>query len=549
LEAAIYFHPEAYSTTGPKLMGRNAAGESFLHGYLRHANTQRLFAQVEQREHAQVLAETARAKGFEHDVRIITRDNLAALQSVGTAYYPGPGVGPQAWQRRIFDDRAWSLCGVTHTTASATAMDAVTDLLTAPVQPWDALICTSKAVKDNVERLLQKQAEYLKERLGATRTILPQLPVIPLGLHCEEFAFSSRQRDTARASIGASPNTVVVLFMGRLSFHAKAHPAAMYRALAEARCQAPDDVILVECGWHANEYIRNAFAEGAREIAGVPTVTLDGRDANQRQTAWAAADIFCSLSDNIQETFGITPVEAMAAGLPVVVSDWDGYRDTVRDGTDGFRIPTVMPAAGMGTDLAARHALQIDTYDMYCGYTSSLVGVDIGAATEALIKLIREPETRARMGAAGQSRAKTQYDWSVIIPQYEALWERLAERRSVIGTRETDPGTGWPARPDPFDVFRSYPSRTLQPDTPLALVDETADIALTRFQRYQSLAMVKFAQAMLPNQGEVGEVLRRAESGINTASDLVADIPPRRRAVVFRGLTWLIKLDFLRITS
>ncbi|MFN7085206.1 MAG: hypothetical protein ACK4N4_01105 [Burkholderiales bacterium] len=30
MTAAIYFHPEAYTTTGPKLMGRNAAGESFL---------------------------------------------------------------------------------------------------------------------------------------------------------------------------------------------------------------------------------------------------------------------------------------------------------------------------------------------------------------------------------------------------------------------------------------------------------------------------------------------------------------------------------------
>ena len=39
-----------------------------------------------------------------------------------------------------------------------------------------------------------------------------------------------------------------------------------------------------------------------------------------------------SLADNIQETFGLTPVEAMAAGLPCVMSDWDGYRDTVRDG-------------------------------------------------------------------------------------------------------------------------------------------------------------------------------------------------------------------------
>jgi glycosyltransferase involved in cell wall biosynthesis len=37
----------------------------------------------------------------------------------------------------------------------------------------------------------------------------------------------------------------------------------------------------------------------------------------------------------------------MAAGIPVVVSDWDGYKDTVRDGVDGFRIPTFKP---MGSD-------------------------------------------------------------------------------------------------------------------------------------------------------------------------------------------------------
>ena len=45
-----------------------------------------------------------------------------------------------------------------------------------------------------------------------------------------------------------------------------------------------------------------------------------------------------SLSDNIQETFGLTPLEAMASGIPVIVSDWDGYRSTVRDNKDGFRI-------------------------------------------------------------------------------------------------------------------------------------------------------------------------------------------------------------------
>jgi glycogen synthase len=56
------------------------------------------------------------------------------------------------------------------------------------------------------------------------------------------------------------------------------------------------------------------------------------------------------MSDNIQETFGLTPLEAMAAGLPVIVGDWDGYKDTVRDGVDGFRIPSLMPPAPLGTD-------------------------------------------------------------------------------------------------------------------------------------------------------------------------------------------------------
>jgi glycosyltransferase involved in cell wall biosynthesis len=78
-----------------------------------------------------------------------------------------------------------------------------------------------------------------------------------------------------------------------------------------------------------------------------------------------AADLFISLADNIQETFGLTPVEAMAAELPVLVTDWDGYRETVRDGMDGFRIPTWMPPPTFGQDLAVGYALGLLSYDQY----------------------------------------------------------------------------------------------------------------------------------------------------------------------------------------
>jgi glycosyltransferase involved in cell wall biosynthesis len=213
--------------------------------------------------------------------------------------------------------------------------------LTAPVYPWDAVICTSTAVKDNVQRLLQAQVDFLRDRLKLQQVVLPKFPVIPLGIHCADFEHREADRVTSRSELGIAPDEIVVLFMGRLSFHAKAHPLAMYQALQKASQNSRKRVVLIECGWHANNHIQSAYTEAARVACpSVPIKILDGRLADQRALAWAAADIFCSLSDNIQETFGITPIEAMAAGLPVVVSDWDGYRDTVRDRSDGFRIPT-----------------------------------------------------------------------------------------------------------------------------------------------------------------------------------------------------------------
>ena len=49
------------------------------------------------------------------------------------------------------------VCVALHTTASTRAMDAIADLLTDPIQPWDALICTSRAVQSNVRQILEAQ--------------------------------------------------------------------------------------------------------------------------------------------------------------------------------------------------------------------------------------------------------------------------------------------------------------------------------------------------------------------------------------------------------
>ncbi len=557
MNPVIYYHPEAYTTSGPKLMGRNAAGESFLRGYLTHSHASAFWAQVQKQEHGQHYAAQVKAQGRSETVHAVTPHNLGALTQAGLVYYPGPGIGQHAFHRVAATGAhtGWSLCGITHTTSSAGAMDALSELITAPVQPWDAVICTSTAVKDNVTRLLQAQANMLKERLGISKLVLPMLPVIPLGIHTQDFVYTDAQKTAARKRLEANDNTLVVLFMGRLSFHAKAHPLAMYQALQKAAQlvkASGKKVKLVECGWHANEFIQKAYQDAARQACpDVEVITLDGRKVQDRETAWAGADVFCSLSDNIQETFGIVPIEAMAAGLPVVVSDWDGYKDTVRHEVDGYRIATVMPEAGLATDLALRHALEVDTYDMYCGHTCTLVSVDIEAAALAFTKLFESPALRQSMGAAGRERAQQVYDWKVIIAQYEALWAeqdrvRLAAMQDAakVPVKLEQP---WPARMDPFHAFASYPTLALKPSTMLALVDNSLEEATARLQTYQAMAMVSFAKFVLPSDAEVEAVLKQAAAGPKAAIELVQTIDNARKPFVFRTLAWLLKMGILKV--
>ena len=125
-------------------------------------------------------------------------------------------------------------------------------------------------------------------------------------------------------------------------------------------------------------------------------VRVDGRAPDVRFSIWSVADMFISFSDNIQESFGLTPVEAMAAGLPSVVSDWDGYRDTVRDGLDGFSIPTIAPRGGLGGDLAYWYENDWLSYANYIGAVGQYTAVDLRAAEQAIVDLASNPDLRAR---------------------------------------------------------------------------------------------------------------------------------------------------------
>ncbi len=549
--AAIYFHPEAFTTTGVKPMGRNSAGESFLRSFLQHSGADKFWAQVTATEHAKAFEASVRAMNRSEPVQVVTGASLGLLSEPGCLFLPGPNLADSAWQRSFFGHTQWSLCGITHTTASAAAMDAIAGLIAGPIQPWDALICTTPTVKHNVEQIMQAQVNHLQERLGIQRLVLPQLPVIPLGIHCKDFHVAANDKAKARKQLGIGKDTLVVLFAGRLSFHAKAHPLAMYQALQEAMQHLPkgQELLLLELGWHANEPIAKAFSEAAQWAAPqLRTLHLDSRNPELRSTGWAAGDIFCSLSDNLQEAFGITPIEAMAAGMPTVVSDWDGYRVSVEDGVTGFRVPTSMPGPGQGggLDLARRHALGIDNYDLYSGFTSSLVGVDIAATAEAFRRLFKSPDLRKKMGEAGRQRAQSLFDWSVVIQQYETLWQGLADIRKAAAPMAPSP---WPARQDPFQIFASYPTTALGPDSLFQCQATNFEDLKQRLRTCLNLAMVSYARGIMPSEADLCAMLEQALNKIMPAQALVSVLPAERQALGLRGLAWMVKLGFLQQVS
>ena len=125
--------------------------------------------------------------------------------------------------------------------------------------------------------------------------------------------------------------------------------------------------------------INRTFAKAAAEL--MPSCgyhLLDGADATERQGTLSGGDFFVFPIDNLQETFGLAPIEAMAAGLPVIVSDWDGMKDTVTPDV-GYRIPTEMPRAGLSTYVSLRHLGGTDTYLQYLSQMSAMTRIDVSA--------------------------------------------------------------------------------------------------------------------------------------------------------------------------
>ncbi|MEI8084114.1 MAG: glycosyltransferase, partial [Actinomycetes bacterium] len=403
-----------------------------------------------------------------------------------------PYLEEPAWVRRhAGHDGDYSIVGTIFAFASATHRDQMMRSALAPLHEWDAMVCSSPSLAETVARTFDNWQDYLRERLGSdtdppsTRPGLrlprPQLPVIPFGTDVQALASQASDRHARaglRASLQIADDDVMVYFLGRLSYYDKAFPQAMFRSVEAAQQRTGVRTHFVLTGWFPQgDTDRDLFTEAAHRYAPhVSTTFLDGNDPDVVARCWAAADVFLLLSDTILETFGQALVEAMAAGLPLVVSDWDGYRSIVRDGVDGFLVPTLgAPGGPLGETLALLQSVDQIGYPQYAGAVAQHTAVHVPGAEAALSRLISSPQLRRTMGEAAARRARECFAWPVVTAQYAELFTELGERRRRAAGVNNSPTSGHrmnPLRSDPFVDFRALPTSTLTDDLLVRLSPE-----------------------------------------------------------------------------
>jgi glycosyltransferase involved in cell wall biosynthesis len=478
----------------------------------------------------------------------VNQNDPIQIERAGHLFRYDPGILKHVWGRRQFGQRRYSISGLLHTSSTDNVMEIIGQYLTAPTQKWDALICPSKAIKSAALNIIDNWQQYLKERTGGNFKCPIQFPVIPLGVDTDYFNKISgyQKREEQRKVLGLEEEELAILFTGRLNFVAKANPLPLLMGVEKAAKETKKQIRLIFCGYFNDETNEKAFSEAAAKICNLARVSFVRHgDKNFPDGFWAGADIFCSLVDNIQESFGLTPVEAMASGIPVIVSDWNGYRDTVRDGVDGYTIPTLAPSKNSGNELAYKYFSGQNNYGDYLGAIQQSISIDFDILSKALKQLIENPSLRRKMGDSGKERANYLYNWPNIISAYEELWEELDERRSA--DEEINPlKTGipfHPSRPDPFDMFASFPTRQFSEKGKIELVISTWPkvielISLKVGLVYpDSLIDLEILPALFDKLKDNSPIVIRA---------LIALLPEFNTTDLKLTLAWLVKLGICR---
>lgn len=314
------------------------------------------------------------------------------------------------------------VCGFIHSVNSARWMFNILQQYFAGLCECDLLLCSSQAGMKTIQIYIEEIDRWLPPNIRyQARRVL-----VPLGVRIPTVDPPDRAR--LRQRLALAPEHTIALFFGRLSQMSKADLGPLLLALSALSDRGTlFHLIIAGDDTQMNEAPR--LKALAAELECLPDLTVwVNPSTDDKHLLYSGADIFVSPSDNIQETFGLTVAEALAYGLPAVVSDWDGYRDLVTDGETGFLVRSFFPSDIGRLQLADCTSSMLEE-DLLAQSTT----IDFAALCEKLEKLVLDSALRREMGRAGRQFAENRLSWKVIVNRYEELWHESSQMAKAAG--------------------------------------------------------------------------------------------------------------------
>ncbi len=217
-----------------------------------------------------------------------------------------------------------------------------------------------------------------------------RVTVIHPGVHLNDYATTDKKsiRADIRKEYGLCDEEPIILFAS-MNFEIKGLDAIML-ALAKLKAKHQSFKLLV-----AGKGNEKKYNQLAREANIADDVIFTGTLSKEKLIRlYLASDMYVMLSKF--DTFGMVVLEAMAAGLPVIISSNVGAKDIVQEGENGFIIN--------------------DTSD--ADYISSKIG------------LLLDQNIRSSMAKSAYYTA-TQNTWDNVTSKYKKIYESILLTRNL----------------------------------------------------------------------------------------------------------------------
>jgi glycosyltransferase involved in cell wall biosynthesis len=185
-------------------------------------------------------------------------------------------------------------------------------------------------------------SDIVKDRLVRWGVRPGKITVIPNGVDTDELGFDAEARERVRAQFGLSPQTYVIGALGRLDPNKRVD-----LTMEAAQPMLGDKCKILVIGRGEDQ----SRLEAAAKRLGVTDHVIFGGYQSDTTAMLAAFDLYVAAS--LQETFGLSVLEALASGLPVLY--------TTCPALDGIQTERARMVAGTPDELRDEIRKEFDT--------------------------------------------------------------------------------------------------------------------------------------------------------------------------------------------